>query len=88
MELTELPGFAGKDWSLQKVADSLAMWSVAIRRMATSGPESELRSARRFSDHPKHDRVGEDPLVRHRAHLDVIAYPTSGDITLWDQPVL
>lgn len=82
---TDMPGFAGEDLSLQRLVDSLAMWSVTIGRMASSGPESELSSARRFRDHPEHDRRDDDPLARLRGHVDVIAYlpPATWFLTTW-----
>jgi hypothetical protein len=86
--LTDEPGYAGTDWSLQRLVRSLGMWSISIRRLSESGPAARLNVERRFVDHPEHERRSEDPLAGHRAHLDVIAYLTAGDMVLDDLAAL
>jgi len=81
--LVGLPG-ADEDWSLLRLARSLVMWSITVRRMAESGPASRLTAERSFPDHPEHGRSGEDPLAGHRAHVDAISFVMVGDLVLDD----
>jgi hypothetical protein len=83
-KLMDDPGYIGEDWELQRLVRTLAMWSIAVERMAASGPESLVHRERSFRNHPDHARAAEDPLATHRAHLDVIAFLTVGDMVLDD----
>jgi hypothetical protein len=79
-ELAGYPGFRGNDWSLHRLVRTLAMWSVTVDRMATSGPTSYLAAARQFPDHPEHNLVDKNPLASHRAHVDLVSFLTVGDM--------
>lgn len=74
------PGYAGDDWTLQRVVRTLAMWSVCIDRMAESGPAFLRSEERQFRDHPEFGQG--DPLADIKAQVDVIAYVTVGDMLL------
>jgi hypothetical protein len=82
--LMDDPGYEGEDWELQRLVRTLAMRSITVERMATSGPESLVQEGRGFRGHPEHGQANEDPLATHRAHVDVIAFLTIGDMVLDD----
>jgi hypothetical protein len=81
--LIDLPG-SDRDYDLGRLTRSLGMWSIAIRRMAESGPASLRSSERRFRDHPEFGSPDLDPLASHRALLDVVSFLTAGDMVLDD----
>ncbi|MGH9419844.1 MAG: hypothetical protein ACRD3J_07725 [Thermoanaerobaculia bacterium] len=81
--LIDLPGF-DNDFDLGRVARSLWVWSIAVHRMAESGPASFRSVERGFRDHPLHGEPDPDPLASHRALLDSVSYLTVGDMVLDD----
>jgi hypothetical protein len=64
---------------------SLVLWSVALDRLAESGPASHRETERRFSDDPEHHLAGQDQFASHRSEVDVLAFLTvGGDLVLND----
>jgi hypothetical protein len=82
--LIDDPGHKGKDWELQRLVRNFLMWSITVERMATSGPKSQAEVERGFRGHAQAGHVADDRLATHRAHLDVIAFLTVGDMVLDD----
>lgn len=73
------------DRGLRRVAESLAMLSIAVRRMSESGPRAHLESLRQaFPEHYEDSPGEQDPLAGHRARLDVISFLAVGDMVLDD----
>lgn len=72
------------DRDLRRVSDSLAMWSIALRRMAESGPRAHLVGLQ--DTFPEHypDPIAVEPLAGHAARLDVVAFLAVGDMVLDD----
>lgn len=77
------------DRGLRRVAESLAMLSIAVRRMSESGPRAHLQSLQHAFPEHYEDLPGEqDPLAGHRARLDVISFLAVGDMVLEDLAVM
>ena len=81
--LSGLPGVA-EDYDLGRLIRSLFMWSLAVGSTAESGPASLRSVSRLFRDHPEHGLPDPDQLASHRALLDVVSFPTVGDMVLDD----
>lgn len=82
-------GLDQPDRDLRRVGGSLAMLSIAVRRMSESGPRAHGQSLRHaFPEHFEQSSGEVDALTGHRAHLDVISFLAVGDMVLDDVATL
>lgn len=88
----ELKRHAGatKEWPADHLGTSLAMFSLAVRNVADSGPRSHRDGLRALfaADYPTPPEEPPDPMGWYRAYLDWVAFLSVGDMVLLDAAAL
>jgi len=79
-----------EEWLLGHVGETLAMLTIALRNAAHSGPQSQFEQLRRLfpDEYANGDWPDAEPLITHRARLDMVAFLTVGDMVLSDVAAL
>lgn len=77
-----------EDWAGDRLGTALAMFSLAIRSVADSGPRSHAASLSTLfpKDTPK--PAEPEPLIWYRAYMDWVTFLTIGDMALLDAAAL